>query len=37
VKELILSEVGNESNLHMSPKDSVGEKLERKWVEDMNL
>jgi dTDP-4-dehydrorhamnose 3,5-epimerase len=37
VKELILSEVGNENNLYMSPKDSAGEKLERKWAEDMNL
>jgi dTDP-4-dehydrorhamnose 3,5-epimerase len=37
VKELILAEVGKEENLLLSSKDSVGEKLEKKWVEEMNL
>ena len=37
IKELILSEVGNESNLYLSSKDSAGEKIERKWAENMDL
>lgn len=36
VKELILAEIGDESNLLMSPKDAVGLKISREHVETID-
>ena len=35
VRELILTEVGDESKLNLSPKDLLGVHLDKKWAEDL--
>jgi dTDP-4-dehydrorhamnose 3,5-epimerase len=35
VRELILAEVGEVKNLHLSPKDAIGEPFDKKWVEEV--
>jgi dTDP-4-dehydrorhamnose 3,5-epimerase len=35
VRELVLAEVGEVKNLHISPKDAIGEQFDKKWVEEI--
>jgi dTDP-4-dehydrorhamnose 3,5-epimerase len=34
IKESILTEVGDSNNLYLSPKDMLGEPLDKKWMEE---
>lgn len=35
VRELVLAEIGEVKNLHISPKDAICEQLDKKWVEEI--